>query len=154
MVMLWCSHCRRSEECHYWSCPGSPVRGHKTLDNWTNAVQNTLKSNVHGAIGQLLTKQTNKGFSVLCHVLPSRSSRGSGAASVPSPGTSSAARSWPDDMSAMWIRCRRRSLDKTGNQLEKQLKNFVFSGCHKFSILHFASDWNKLKFQIKSTLFI
>lgn len=28
MVTLRCVHCRKSEERHYWSCPGSPVRGH------------------------------------------------------------------------------------------------------------------------------
>lgn len=123
--MLWCVHCRRSEECRYWSCPGSPVRRHthtQHLMTLTNTAQTqTLKSNVHGAKGQLLTKLT-----LFCHVLPSQSSRGSGAASVPSPGTSSAARSWPGDMSATWIRCRRRSLDKTGNQLVKQRKNSLF----------------------------
>lgn len=37
MVMPQCVRCRRSEECHYWSCPGSPVRGGhaSTLDNLT-----------------------------------------------------------------------------------------------------------------------
>ena len=49
-----------------------------------------------------------------CQFPPSRSSRGSGAASVPSPGTSSAAQSWPGGTSATWIRYMMRSLDKTG----------------------------------------
>lgn len=68
---------------------------------------------------------TNK-WALFSGVLPSQSSHGSGAASVPSPGTSSAAQSWPGDMSATSIMCRRRSLNQTEDQLERRWKNYLF----------------------------
>lgn len=38
MVILWCVRCKISEECRYWSCPGSPGNTN-ALDNLTYTAQ-------------------------------------------------------------------------------------------------------------------
>lgn len=65
--MLLCVHCRKSEECHYWSCQGSPVRWDtNTLDNLTKTAQiSTLnfignKTHFPRAKRVLSTKLANK----------------------------------------------------------------------------------------------
>lgn len=78
------ARCRKSAECCYWSCPGSPV---KSTGRCSQTFQKTAL--------------------ILFHLLPSQSSRGSGVKSAPSHGTSSAAQSWPDGTSAKCIRYRR-----------------------------------------------